>query len=243
MKFGIVIIATKNYKLFLNRLINSLEKFFNPSGGKKYFLITDEKLDWFDKYPSIDWTYIEHEPTPLIAVKKYEYISKILNKLKEFDYVMYIDSDMELINFISEDKFDIKDKKYFSVCHPLAFKDQNFWTVEKNKLSKAYIGDRNGATYVQSCLWGTKGEHVEYMVTTMKNNTNEDLKNGIIAIWHDESYLNKFFVDHKDEIFILNYGFAHPENWNMPCKFDKLIIHRHKNVNLYQLLNPIKKIN
>jgi hypothetical protein len=69
------------------------------------------------------------------------------------------------------------------------------------------------------------------MVTTMKNNIDIDMKNGVIAVWHDESHLNKFIVDHRTESAILNPGLAYPEHWKLPV--NKVSIHKDKNMTEY----------
>lgn len=238
--FAIVIIATGKYKLFLEPLIKSLDIHFNPPKGKKYFLFTDEKCEWFDNHNLIKWIKIENYNNPsLVAIKKFEYIQRSLTELKEFDYIFYIDSDMELVSELTEDMIDLKDKKYFSVGHWCTIKNPNFWTVEKNPRSTAYLGERNGSTYIHSCIWGTKSTYVQYMIDTLKNNIDEDLKNGIIALWADESHLNRFFVDHKDDIMILNPGFDYPERYEneIPKSIKKIVLHKAKNLNVYSTID------
>jgi hypothetical protein len=195
-----------------------------PSVEKDFFLFTDSSLDWFDS--SIKWNKIEHQPWPYITLKRFEFISKCLDQLKEYDYVFYFDSDMEFVNTLTS--FDIGPKKYYAVCHPTVVRDSDFWPVETNSTSTAYIPERHRCMYVQGCVWGSRGNNIEYMVNTMKNNIDTDLKNNIIAVWHDESHLNKFMVDHRDEVSILSSGMAYPEFWNLSV--NKLVIHKDKNM-------------
>ena len=133
---------------------------------------------------------------------------------------------MEFVDTLSH--FDIGHKKYYAVCHPSVVSNLNFWPVETNSNSTAYIPERHRCVYVQGCVWGAKGSHIEYMVNLMKNNINIDLQNNIIAIWHDESHLNKFIVDHRTEVAILSPSMAYPEMWNLPV--NKLMIHKDKNM-------------
>jgi len=104
----------------------------------------------------------------------------------------------------------------------------NFWPVETNSESTAYIQNRNRCVYVQGCVWGSRGANIETMVNTMKNNINTDLSKNLIAIWHDESHLNKFMVDNIKESIILSPSMAYPEHWNLPL--NKLVIHKDKNM-------------
>lgn len=51
-----------------------------------------------------------------------------------------------------------------------------------------------------------------------------DLLSGLIAVWHDESYLNRWCLD--SPIHVLNSGYLFPEDWKIP--FHKRVIIRSK---------------
>lgn len=224
MKIAIITLATNKYKSFLHPLWTSVKTHFLPSAQKDFYFFTDEKLEWFDD--SVKWYQIDHQPWPYITLKRFEFISSCLKELTQYDYVFYMDSDMEFVDTLSH--FDIGHKKYYAVCHPSVVSNLNFWPVETNSNSTAYIPERHRCVYVQGCVWGAKGSHIEYMVNLMKNNINIDLQNNIIAVWHDESHLNKFIVDHRTEVAILSPSMAYPETWNLPV--NKLMIHKDKNM-------------
>lgn len=224
MKIAVITLATNKYKSFLHPLWTSVKKHFVPHAQKNFYFFTDEKLDWFDE--SVKWHKINHEPWPYITLKRFEFISTCLKELSQYDYVFYIDSDMEFVDTLMN--FDVGQKKYYAVCHPSVVSNLYFWPVETDSNSTAYIPERHRCIYVQGCVWGAKGSHIEYMVNSMKDNINTDLQNNIIAVWHDESHLNKFMVDHRNEIAILSPSMAYPEHWNLPV--NKLMIHKDKNM-------------
>lgn len=224
MKIAVITLATNNYKSFLKPLWSSINKYFVPRAKKDFYFFTDEKLEWFDE--SIKWFHINHEPWPYITLKRFEFISQCVNDLKHYDYVVYLDSDMEFVDTLPE--FEIRNKKFFAVCHPSVINNINFWPVETNTLSSAYIPERHNCVYVQGCVWGSKGEFIGQMVQELKNNIELDLKNNIVSVWHDESHLNKFMVDHRSDAAILSPSMAYPQNWKLPV--NKLMIHKDKNM-------------
>ena len=50
------------------------------------------------------------------------------------------------------------------------------------------------------------------MAESIKASIEKDMINGIMAIWHDESHLNKFFYENPPEL-ILETPFAVAENY------------------------------
>lgn len=228
LKYAIISIATKKYKDFLPGLVKSCEDYFVKSCDKKYFFFTDEEMKLF-KTVNSRWVQIEHQEWPYVTLNRFKYISEALDELKEFDYVIYIDVDMEFVKPV--DSFDIGDKKYFGVVHPYCHHDNNFYSVEKNCLSTAFIEKKNVDFYAQGCFWGATGYNISNIVNTLKDNIETDMSNGIVACWHDESHLNKFISVNNDDFLIFNSVFCYPETWNLPI--EKIIIHKDKNMKEY----------
>ncbi len=59
------------------------------------------------------------------------------------------------------------------------------------------------------------------MSQAIETNIDSDLNKGIIAVWHDESHLNRYFIDHPPTK-ILCPSYCYYERTNLP--FSKKII-------------------
>ena len=133
------------------------------------------------------------------------------------------------------------DKLFMGVHHPCHFLGMNPHTqypgaFETNPKSRAAITeDDDISTYWQGCLWGGKVPEVIGMMAELDRRTKDDETRDTIAVWHDESQMNKFFVENKDDVHTLGPQFAFPECFKAFCKFDPVIVHRAKDNSTYQV--------
>jgi hypothetical protein len=67
----------------------------------------------------------------------------------------------------------------------------------------------------------------------LKKNVKTDLENNIIAVWHDESHLNAYFAEHKDDVRVFGPEYAYPEVFAQYCDFKPKIVHLAKNNSQY----------
>ena len=89
----------------------------------------------------------------------------------------------------------------------------------------------------RGCLWGGKGKSVIELCEILSERIDKDLEKDIIAEWHDESHLNKFFLDNFERVYTLGPEYAFPEVYSNPNQTynypnidpnNKKIIHLHK---------------
>lgn len=223
-------LATNNYKNFCTNFLFGFTNYFLPQVNKEFIIFTDDI-----NYPSLQKEYIttsfiEHEAWPMITLKRYDNISKFEDKIAKDDLCIFADIDLMPVAEIGS----LAVNKYFGVEHPGNHYVNNINSLETNTKSAAYVNINNlpiNYKYIQGCLWGGIGQDFIHMVSLLKNNTEEDLKNKIIAKWHDESHLNKFYIDNINEFKILPASCAYPENWEL--NIPKHIIHKDKNMNEY----------
>jgi histo-blood group ABO system transferase len=82
------------------------------------------------------------------------------------------------------------------------------YTYETRKTSTAYVAPNEGDYYFAGGFnGGFKYLEVAEKITKM---IDKDAENGMVAVWHDESYLNRYFIDNKPSL-ILDPSYCYPD--------------------------------
>lgn len=241
MNVGIIFIGTSKYRKFFDGYYEGITKNFLPESKKHFFVFSDDIDDIsFDKQ-NVTKIKIEHLSWPFITLFRFKFIKLVEAQLKKFDYLFFVDADLWCVNHVSVADI-INDKCLIGVQHP-GFIDL-IGTFETNTRSNANIFDGNYdvSRYRQGCFWGGTSEDFIKMIVTLDKNVDDDLKNDIVAVWHDESHLNKYFLLHNDDVNTLHPGFAQPQNGydfirnTFPTKF----VHLYKDLNEFPRFPGVK---
>lgn len=231
MNIDIVFIGTNNYINFFNKFYDSFNNNFCTDSNKTFHVFTDSKID---KTPNTIIHTIQHEKWPYITLKRFNFIKKYLNEFKS-DYCFFIDSDMLAVKPFKFSQLQIT-KKFIGVLHPgQLISGIDYYknsSLEKNKLSSAFFDPTLLKTYFQGCLWGGTNKGFKEIVNQLSTNVSSDLENNIVALWHDETHLNKFFNLNYNDVNILHSQFAYPEKWSLGCT--PIIIHIEKDSKEYE---------
>lgn len=188
---GILLISTWKYNKFIDPLIKNIKQYFFRNSNIKIYLHTDSD----DNHCSDKIIKIKHKPWPLITLNRFKLFCENM-EIYETDYLVYLDMDVNIIDFVDE-----KILSDFFVTEHSDLKGTK-GTPENNPKSTAFIDISNIKTYVTGSFFGGKKENFMRAAKIMKNNIDIDLKNNIIALWHDESHLNRYIIDHPDVTII-----------------------------------------
>ena len=83
-------------------------------------------------------------------------------------------------------------------------------------------------------MWGGKVPYVLEMIDELSKRTQDDLNRDVIAQWHDESQMNKFFSERREDVHVMGPEYAYPEVFSQYCNFEPKIVHLAKDNSKYQ---------
>lgn len=236
MKVAIVFIGTNKYLNFLPKYYENIKEYFLPNSEKTFLVFTDGEGDFPEDvkvYPQ------EHLDWPYITLKRFEIIQKAREEIIKNDWFVFIDADALVVDKITEEEFFDDTKSFFGVHHPCHFLQmpphaEYPGAFETNSLSLSHIDENDDlSVYYQGCLWGGKVPDILKMIEELDSRVNTDLKNNVIALWHDESHINKFFIEQSEHVNVLGPEYAYPEVFSEYCNFSKKIVHLSKDNSKY----------
>lgn len=157
---------------------------------------------------------IDHLPWPLITLLRYQYFIRFQSFFQDYDYLYYIDADMLAINSIGPEILG----NLVGCQHPgLWGNPSNQLPFDRNKNSTAYLSSPSDYNkYFFGALQGGKRESFLQMSKILSERINQDLKNNYIALWHDESQMNRYFLENPPDVILNKHEFAHVEKWFGP---------------------------
>jgi len=198
VKIALLIVSTGKYKIYVNDLIKTSDRFFLKNHEVEYFIFTDELIT-LESSRVINQIIIEHKPWPYPTLLRYKHFTDNSSKLDSFDYIYYVDSDMIFENVVNDEIFsDIT-----CVVHPWFVGNRG--TPENNPKSLAFISDKINFQYMAGAFFGGSKGCMLNMFQFIANQIDIDYSRGLIAKWHDESHSNKFFILYSTKVLTPEY--------------------------------------
>lgn len=218
MKIGILYICTGKYSIFWKDFYLSMEKNFIKDSEKHYFVFTDaEHIDFEKENPKIHRIYQKNLGWPGNTLMRFHIFLGIEKELMDMDYLFFFNANLLILEKINEEDFlPNEEQKLVATLHPGFYnKKRKDFTYDDNRKSTAFVEKNEGEYYFAGGLNGGKTKDFIEAMEIMKNNTDIDTKNGVIAKWHDESHWNKYLID-RPSIKKLSPSYLYPEGWNIP---------------------------
>jgi len=246
-----VTIATNGYEKYARDLLDSAETKLRAESKVKFHIFTDavSSFNQLNKeVKNIDLCFHEIQTLkwPDATIKRFELINKNFEHL-DAQVIAWIDADMlihqdfllelnpaEWTNgyaFVSHPGYWRSDKLLKRIlCNPKrGYKDLvrlftrgGLGTWEIRPTSSAYVPRNNRKNYCCGGFWLGRRVPILDFTKQMELKVNKDLKNNLLATWHDESYLNNFVSN--NQVTLLPPDFCYDLIYRMPesikCKIE-----------------------
>ncbi|XP_073414658.1 histo-blood group ABO system transferase-like isoform X2 [Dendrobates tinctorius] len=198
---GITIFAIKKYTVFVPTFIETAEKYFMMGHKVNYYIFTDRVSD----IPIMELA--EGRRMQVLRVPAYQRWQDVsmrrMEMLRDYshqqfrgevDYLVCVDVDMRFSDEVGVESLS----DLFGTLHPGMYgATRKDYTYERNLLSEAYISFDEGDFYYAGGYFGGNIEEIYKLTNFCHNAMMNDKDKNIEAVWHDESYLNKYFLYHK----------------------------------------------
>lgn len=159
---------------------------------------------------------------PLPTLMRYHLFLQQEEKLKEYDYVFYLDADMRVVDDVGD---EILGEGLTMAEHPMYSLSRRFVPpYEPNPQSEAYIKrlgvvltDEYGKKYFKPlyAAGGFQGGAATAFIEAMKEMrkaVDKDFASNYIAIWNDESHWNKYLSDYIGHLTVLSPAYVYPDS-------------------------------
>ena len=209
---AVLFIATGRYITFWKDFYESCQRFFLPNHHVTYFLFTDSDIPVPENVVKVPHKW---RGWPDETLMRWDTFLKVEKELEKFDFIYFINGTMVPVAPIGEEIFPTPDQKLMVVLHPGFYKrPRHKFTYDENPKSLAYIPKTEGKYYFMGGFNGGCSKDFLKLIHDLNKATLADRKNGIVALWHDESHLNKYMLDKAPLILTSEYGFPERVSFN-----------------------------
>jgi len=141
------------------------------------------------------------------------------------DYLFYCDADMRFEGTVGEEILGelVATKHPGFWDKPHSFFEQSY---ERRPESAAYMPPGYGKAYYAGGFNGGRAGRFLEMSEQIKGWIDSDLTKGIVAVWHDESYLQRYMTGNQPSVE-LSPAYCYQEELNMP--FERKLVALKKN--------------
>lgn len=160
-------------------------------------------------------------PWPSPTLMRYHLFLNEEEKLKDYDYLFYLDADMRVVAKIGD---EILGSELTAAEHPMySLRKEYVPPYEPNAESSAYIErpgkviDDNGKPRFKPYYYagGFQGGVTKCFIkamSVMKKNIDKDFDKNYIAVWNDESHWNKYLFGHEGDCIVLSPSYVYPDS-------------------------------
>lgn len=227
IEIAILYICTGRYRIFWSGFHEACERFFIPSARKKYFVFSDAPSVLRRRSERVETIYQKQLGWPFDTLMRFDMFERILPSIASAQYVFFVNANMRPVETIDETVLPGAEHGGLLVTlHPGFYDktDPNVFTYERNPASRAYIPLGKGKHYFMGGFSGGTTEAYSQLIMDLNSATKKDLGEGVVALWHDESHLNRYMLERTPKI--LDPSFGYPEGSGLPFAPKMVILNK-----------------
>lgn len=206
------------YWPFLRDVIEDCRKNFLTAHEVDYFTWSDMPED--TNYGATVFP-IEPATWPYPTLMRYHLFLQQEEKLKDYDYIFYLDVDMRVVDVVGD---EILGQGLTMAEHPMySLRKEYVPPYEPNGASQAYIPRLGVVVNQDGKPWfkplyaagGFQGGRADLFIEAMKEmrkTIDADFANNYIAIWNDESHWNKYLYGYQGHLTVLSPSYVYPDS-------------------------------
>ena len=202
VQVAMLVQATGNYASWTVKMIDSARRFFlKQPGFNVTFLIFSDRLDEIATGKDVVATEQKRMGWPSDSMYRHEIYLNNSHLFKDKDFIFCADADLRFVDDVgSEILGDLvgTQQPAFWRSPPSSF------PYDRNPNCCAFVNQTTGDgwQYFYGAFYGGRTEIVISLFENIKKCALQDKKNNIIPLWHDESYLNYFFIKSPPSIIL-----------------------------------------
>lgn len=205
---GLLLIATGKYDKFVQGIVSSADNYFlkEPDCNVTYFLFSDKEQK-IKTNRNLIRLPIEHRKFPFASMDRFRHFTKYAESFRDQDYLYYVDVDCLFVDNVSKEILGnlvgVRHCGFFNKTGP----------YEKNPKSVFYVDEQYPKKYKYYFGGGFSGGKRDFYLNLARRCSEQidiDLSNNIIPLWHDETAINRYFLDNEPDV-ILDPGYHYPQ--------------------------------
>lgn len=201
-KVGLLIVATGKYIQFVGPLVESARKNFCTNHDVTYFVFTDGVAPKANDIVQLEHKRLGWPYDTMMRLSVYDTYAETLGSM---DYLFATDADMKFVDTVGDEILSER----VATQHPGFIGKRG--TYETRSDSTACVAGTEGQHYFAGGFNGGTAQEFLKLAKIVTENIKKDLEKNIIAIWHDESHINRYFIDNPPTC-ILSPSYCFPQS-------------------------------
>ena len=247
-KVGILYICTGRYTVFWPEFYRTFREKFLPESEKTFFVFTDAPRLDHDDAPDVRRIHQKALDWPYSSLLRFKMFVSQAPALERMDYLFFFNANLVCRQTITEAEFlprADQGEQLLMVQQP-GFWDKKpiFFSYDRNPRCRAYIPYNCGRDYVSGGLNGGTAKAFLAMSRELDRRTDEDLAHGQMALWHDESHLNRYVAEQDPNTYrLLTPAYWYPEGWDLPFEQKITVLDKSRRIDMTAVKGSRPRLN